>query len=264
MLLFFKESIMTPRSRKPLVITSEQRVSLPETAEKLPENSSKSSDSIYQSISPKNDSDFVSSDDELMLSKSSLHSFEHNNSNLSAVRSENTRFVINNEKRSHLVEEDLNTTLCGSENGVLIPKFKISHEVSEFSHKSKSLSEPFKEYLLSRSVLTATPIDLSLLNGSNMVEDKITESLMFCLDGNVPSDLTSSIGNLAVDKTNDSTRSPLKSLESAVNIENSRMNSPSRKRAAARHNVEIENKKLMISKENCDDTQSYELRETEL
>lgn len=229
-----EESIMTPRSRKPLIIT-EQRVSLPEqNTEKQMENASKSSDTIYQSISPKNDSDFVSSDDE-MLSRSSLHSYEHNSSNLSAVRSENTRFVIANDKRSQLVEQDLNTTLCGSENGILIPKFKINHEVSDISHKSKSLSGPFREYLLSRSVLTATPVDLSLLNNSN-AEGKMTDSLMFCLDGNVPSELSSGVNDLVGDKV----RTPLNSLNCVER-------SPNRKRVSMIHDV-IETKK--VNKEN--------------
>lgn len=249
---------MTPRSRKPLIITSEQRDSLPQSSEK-PDSSSKSSDMVYQSMSPKNDSDFVSSSDDenAVLSKSSVHSYEHNNSNISAGRSESTHFVVTKEKRSRLVEEDLNTTLCGREDGLLIPQFKISHEVSQQS--KKSLTEPFREYLLSRSVLTATPVDLSLLNKSN--DDKLTDSLMFCLDGNVPMDLTSSINNLAVEK-NDSlvTRSPLKNLNGLLNIDASK--SPNRKRGASSKsdNAEMDNKKLF--KENMDS--NCELRETDL
>lgn len=52
---------MTPRSRKPLIITSEQR-DLPETTE------TKDASDMYQSLSPKNDSDFVSSDDDMSRS----------------------------------------------------------------------------------------------------------------------------------------------------------------------------------------------------
>lgn len=52
---------MTPRSRKPLIITSEQRDSLPETQDR-------DKSDIYQSLSPKNDSDFVSSEDEMSRS----------------------------------------------------------------------------------------------------------------------------------------------------------------------------------------------------
>ena len=55
---------MTPRSRKPLIITSEQR-DLPETVET--KDVSVKSD-MYSSLSPKNDSDFVSSDDDMSRS----------------------------------------------------------------------------------------------------------------------------------------------------------------------------------------------------
>lgn len=248
---------MTPRSRKPLIITSEQR-DLPENAEKPPDPS-KSSDTIYQSLSPKNDSDFVSSDDEVMMSKSSIQ-YEPNNSNLSAVRSENTRFVICNEKRSNYVEEDLNTTLCGGDDGLPIPKFKISHEMSPFPPKSKSLTEPFREYLLSRSVLTATPVDLSLLYKSTETEERMSDSLMFCLDGNVPADLTASISNLVVDKNGESVRSPLRNLN---NINGS--DSPNRKRASTKQgDVELETKKHIIEKENVITASIKELRETDL
>lgn len=52
---------MTPRSRKPLIITSEQRDMADTTVQK---DDTIKSDAMYQSMSPKNDSDFVSSDDE--------------------------------------------------------------------------------------------------------------------------------------------------------------------------------------------------------
>lgn len=58
-ILNFQESIMTPRSRKPLIITSEQRDTLTQTKENIQDKSES-----YHSMSPKNDSDFVSSDDE--------------------------------------------------------------------------------------------------------------------------------------------------------------------------------------------------------
>lgn len=56
---------MTPRSRKPLIMTSDQRDSLPPTNETARESETPKSD-VYRSLSPKNDSDFVSSDDEDM------------------------------------------------------------------------------------------------------------------------------------------------------------------------------------------------------
>ena len=163
-------------------------------------------------------------------------------SDISPLRSGITRFVISHEKRK---TEDLNTTLC-EEN--LIPKIKITHDMTNL--QTKSLTEPFREYLLSRSVLTATPIDLSILNKSD--DDKLTDSLLYCLDGNVPSDLTSSISNLAVDSSLSNSRSPLKSVNN-LNLELS----PNRKRCAITSSA-TDNKKIMIEKEN------FELHETDL
>ncbi|XP_047530983.1 rho GTPase-activating protein 19 isoform X2 [Vanessa atalanta] len=258
-----EESIMTPRSRKPLIITSEQ----PESSERK-DLSVKSE--IYRSISPKNDSDFVSSDDD-MMSRSSFSCGRSNHStnaslrmktpldarsdslsDVSLIRSGVTRFVISHEKRNYV--DELNTTLCEDVN---LPKFKITQEPTNLG-TTKSLSEPFREYLLSRSVLTATPIDLSILNKSD-ADDKISDSLMYCLDGNVPSDLTSSISNLAVDSNlSDGLRSPLKSLNN-VNIDIS----PNRKRCASASTCDTDNKKIMFDKENINENQ-FDLRETDL
>ncbi|CAH2084532.1 unnamed protein product [Euphydryas editha] len=257
-----QESIMTPRSRKPLIITSEQ----PESSE--PKDESVKSE-VYRSISPKNDSDFVSSDDDMML-KSSFSSGRSNHSTntslrlktldarseslseVSMLRSDITRFVISHEKRDY--ENELKTTLCEDGN---LPKFKITHEPINIGSKI-SLSEPFREYLLSRSVLTATPVDLSILNKSD-ADEKISESLMYCLDGNVPSELVSSISNLAVDSNlSEDLRSPLKSLNN-VNIDLS----PNRKRCSSSSGCSTDNKKIMIDKENINGNQ-FEIRETDL
>lgn len=250
---------MTPRSRKPLIITSDQRESLP-APKSNPSETSKTSDVIYQSISPNNDSDFVSSDDD--MSRSIDRDKDANVSANSGPRAENTRFVLSVERP--FVSEDLNTTLCGEE--VLLPKFKLSHEMSDL--KMKSLSAPFREYLNSRSVLTATPVDLSILNkSSENTSEEISDSLLYCLDGNVPSDLTSSISNLAVEKSLSAARSPLRNLDSFVNIDASK--SPNRKRLASskpEDSMDGEIKKALVEKENvlgCD-VNDFALRETDL
>lgn len=172
----------------------------------------------------------------------------------SPLRSENTRFVISHERP---LVDDLNTTLCGNDED--IPKINVSYETTS-GHNPKTLTEPFREYLLSRSVLTATPIDLSILNKSNDTDDKISDSLLYCLDGNVPSDLTSSISNLAVDRESN-TRSPLSNIN--VNIDKS----PNRKRGAnslaCLEESTTEIKKPLVEKENFT-SQVFEIRETEL
>ncbi|XP_075975556.1 rho GTPase activating protein at 54D [Anticarsia gemmatalis] len=251
-----QESIMTPRSRKPLIITSEQRDSMPETVPNKDETSK--SDGLYRSMSPKNDSDFVSSDDEgsrstyscersnrsasTSLPRNQFDARSISNGEVSPLRSQNTRFILSHERPN--IIEDLNTTLCGTEED--IPKIN--------DQRPKSLTEPFREYLLSRSVLTATPVDLSILNKSNDTDDKITDSLLYCLDGNVPSDLTLSISNLAVDQA---LRSPLSNIN--VNIDKS----PNRKRGAICSDEPTVEKKALVEKENFTE-KVFEIRETEL
>lgn len=240
---------MTPRSRKPLIITSEQRDSLPAPN---PSDSSKTSDVNYHSLSPNNDSDFVSSDDDM---SESAQGKDVNLSGGSGLRCENTRFILSVDRPR--LGDDLNATLCGEP---LAPKFKVSHEMSDV--KMKSLSEPFREYLLSRSVLTAAPVDLSIVNkSSDNTSEEISDSLLYCLDGNVPSDLTLSIGNLAVERSG-AERSPLKRLE--VN-----KNSPRRKRSACSKQedmMDVEVKKALVQKENVESCEAngFELRETDL
>lgn len=108
-------------------------------------------------------------------------------------------------------------------------------------------------------MLTATPIDLSILNKSSETDEKISDSLLYCLDGNVPSDLTASISNLVVDKDT-SLRSPLKDINNYVSIENS----PNRKRCAStsKENI-VDSKKALVDKENIK-AESFEIRETDL
>lgn len=172
---------------------------------------------------------------------------------VSPLRSENTRFILAHERPN--IVEDLNTTLCGSEE--VLPKFTIS--LTDIDHKTKVLTEPFREYLLSRSVLTATPVDLSILNKSSDADEKLPDSLLYCLDGNVPSDLTLSISNLAVDRD-----SPMRSPLSNINLNIDK--SPNRKRSANNFLSTDESKaekKAFADKENFKE-KVFEIRETEL
>ncbi|XP_046431912.1 rho GTPase-activating protein 19 isoform X4 [Neodiprion fabricii] len=76
------------------------------------------------------------------------------------------------------------------------------NEIIEAS--SVSITSTFREYLLSRSVLTASPVDLSFTSRTDdfdqsesdlniLNEDRLSDSLLHCLDGNQPSSDTSGI-----------------------------------------------------------------------
>lgn len=69
-------------------------------------------------------------------------------------------------------------------------------KADEKGEAGESLSSPFRDYLFTRSVLTASPADLSFSSqpddfGSttdirDLSESEMSESLLFCLDGNQP------------------------------------------------------------------------------
>lgn len=68
---------------------------------------------------------------------------------------------------------------------------------NEKTEDSESLSKTFQDYLCNRSILTASPTDLGFssrtddYNSSefkNISESKMSSSLLYCLDGNVPDD----------------------------------------------------------------------------
>ncbi|XP_020299112.1 rho GTPase-activating protein 19-like isoform X3 [Pseudomyrmex gracilis] len=76
-----------------------------------------------------------------------------------------------------------------------------------------SLTSTFKEYLLSRSVLTASPVDLSFTSRTGDFEqsesdlnifndDTVSDSLLHCLNGNQPESDTSGIASVSTNSTN--------------------------------------------------------------
>ncbi|XP_014614832.1 PREDICTED: uncharacterized protein LOC106792821 isoform X2 [Polistes canadensis] len=80
---------------------------------------------------------------------------------------------------------------------------------------SMSITSTFREYLLSRSVLTASPVDLSFTSRTDdfeqsesdiniLNEDGLSSSLLRCLDGNNPESDTSGIASGSANSANDS------------------------------------------------------------
>ncbi|XP_011339011.1 uncharacterized protein LOC105280288 isoform X2 [Ooceraea biroi] len=81
---------------------------------------------------------------------------------------------------------------------------------------SASITSTFREYLLSRSVLTASPVDLSFTSRTGDFEqsesdlnilndDTLSDSLLCCLDGNQPESDTSGIASGSTNSANNST-----------------------------------------------------------
>jgi hypothetical protein len=63
-----------------------------------------------------------------------------------------------------------------------------------------SLTSTFRDYLQSRSVLTASPVSLSC----NTSPEKLSNSLLYCLDGNDPSTSSSYVTTLSHDSSSSS------------------------------------------------------------
>lgn len=84
------------------------------------------------------------------------------------------------------------------------------------TQSSMSITSTFREYLLSRSVLTASPVDLSFTSRTGDFEqsesdlnilndDTLSDSLLCCLDGNQPESDTSGIASGSTNSANNST-----------------------------------------------------------
>lgn len=80
---------------------------------------------------------------------------------------------------------------------------------------SMSITSTFREYLLSRSVLTASPVDLSFTSRTGdfeqsesdlniFNEEELSDSLLHCLDGNKPGSDTSGIASGSTNSINNS------------------------------------------------------------
>lgn len=87
-----------------------------------------------------------------------------------------------------------------------------------------SITSTFREYLLSRSVLTASPVDLSFTSRTGdfdqsesdlniLNDDRLSDSLLHCLDGNQPSSDTSGVASGSTNSGNNSTEK----IDDAVN-----------------------------------------------
>lgn len=82
-----------------------------------------------------------------------------------------------------LVLSSSNLAQFGTWNQNSDPNDSPLHNANEKAAAETSLTSTFRDYLLSRSVLTASPISLS----ANPSPEKLTNSLLYCLDGNDPS-----------------------------------------------------------------------------
>lgn len=218
---------MTPRSRKPVIINCDPPMSIPcHISNHSISSESSNSDTVYDSSasSMKNDSDFVSTDESCPSSScyikyKKIDETRDNNTSKDKSSSSNDNFTslsgsALSERRKRILQERNYHKLIDSKNpgcqmyNVNQSKARLIEEklfeesdsqcspnVSLMNQNDVSLSVPFLQYLQCRSVLTGSPVDLSFTSGpedycENLSEGKMTDSLLYCMDGNVPPDLT--------------------------------------------------------------------------
>ncbi|XP_050743530.1 uncharacterized protein LOC108022890 isoform X2 [Drosophila biarmipes] len=167
-----QESIMTPRSRKPVMLLTA-----------LAGNGDKQ---LNLSFAEQDEQDSVGGTPTKQLEPPSLHSED-------ATSLGGYADIIGQQQSFTLFNSRQRTTSSSTSN--------------EDSKPSNALSSDFKEYLLTRSVLTASPTDLSFASRSDdfggasttqdiddLDESDLSPSLLYCLDGNEPT-LASPFGN---------------------------------------------------------------------
>ncbi|XP_043473896.1 uncharacterized protein LOC122506010 isoform X2 [Leptopilina heterotoma] len=171
-----QENIMTPRSRKPVMMLSSTSIcNFPAM-----QNDAAPSSSYLRSFS----GDLILRNECASIMEESPTSSDTYNDKIIVDNKENVREDVKNSQ--NLVSS-------------------LADELSS-AQKSSSITSTFREYLLSRSVLDASPVDLSFTSRTGdfepsesdiniLNEDTLSDSLLHCLDGNNPGSDTSGIAS---------------------------------------------------------------------
>lgn len=173
-----QESIMTPRSRKPVMLLAGMNAG-------DQHHSTYASQSSFSSLREEDEEDTT----EVAIA---THLPQDGDSSVHAAyrsRSENAIKRMLNDTGLPACPLGESSTVGG------ITSTMIGHGIDE---ETSSLTSTFRDYLLSRSVMTDSPADLSFSSQpddfdssadmDNLSESKMSESLLFCLNGNRPSD----------------------------------------------------------------------------
>ncbi|XP_074107938.1 uncharacterized protein LOC141533136 [Cotesia typhae] len=173
-----QETMMTPRSRKPVMILSATNLCNLSSVNKADGQSEPANQLKVVNI----DIDGDGSDDSI-----------NEESPVSKIDSVDVRKIsseVNPEHRPPNIPE-LNAT-------------DLNDNCINTQPSCMSITSTFREYLLSRSVLTASPVDLSFTSRTDdyeqsesdfngIDENGLSDSLLHCLDGNIPSSDTSGV-----------------------------------------------------------------------
>ncbi|XP_017888249.1 uncharacterized protein LOC108629853 isoform X2 [Ceratina calcarata] len=189
-----KETMMTPRSRKPVMMVSGSNLCN------------------------------LASVDNSWDQRSILNNMT--GSNLDIINSMNTTSILENTQKPNSTNDEIveNVDSEDKENlnidGNSMEKQRFVTSIAENccavrQQSTMSITSTFREYLLSRSVLTASPVDLSFSSRTGdfdqsesdlniLHEDCLSESLLRCLDGGQPESDTSGIVSGGTNSANNS------------------------------------------------------------
>ncbi|XP_011707891.1 PREDICTED: rho GTPase-activating protein 19 isoform X2 [Wasmannia auropunctata] len=182
-----QETMMTPRSRKPVMI-----------------------------VSTSNLCNLVTGHNGCDLRGSNLDNMVGAINNCASILEESQTYNSTDNALAHAKDVEI------KENNVLDTLEKhscvqsVAHCCACTQQSSMSITSTFREYLLSRSVLTASPVDLSFTSRTGDFEqsesdlnilndDTLSDSLLRCLDGNQPESDTSGIASGSTNSANNST-----------------------------------------------------------
>ncbi|XP_050324262.1 uncharacterized protein LOC126755608 [Bactrocera neohumeralis] len=182
-----QESIMTPRSRKPVMVLT---------------TTTHSSGDQNQTICQTDYSSFREQDED--ESRQSHNSADFTQTEINEM-----------DAAPHLQCEDATsldsyTELMRARQPVLAA---LNHDAERSVEKVDALSSNFKEYLRSRSVLTASPVDSSFSsqpddfcspqNIEDLNDSQLSPSLLYCLDGHEPDEVAIDDDNKSIKPKND-------------------------------------------------------------
>ncbi|XP_071566451.1 rho GTPase-activating protein 19 isoform X3 [Temnothorax nylanderi] len=180
------ETMMTPRSRKPVMIVS--------------------TSSLCNLVTGNNSCDLRGSNLDMVSAIS----------NCASILEESQTYNSTDNALAHAkdVENKKNNRLDTLEKHSCVQS--IANCCACTQQSTMSITSTFREYLLSRSVLTASPVDLSFTSRTGDFEqsesdlnilndDTLSDSLLCCLDGNQPESDTSGIASGSTNSANNST-----------------------------------------------------------
>ncbi|XP_011877936.1 PREDICTED: uncharacterized protein LOC105567586 isoform X2 [Vollenhovia emeryi] len=179
-----QETMMTPRSRKPVMIVS--------------------TSNLCNLVAGGNSCDLRGSNIDMV---SAIN-------NCTSILEESQTYNSTDNALAHTKETEGNNGLATLDKHSCVQS--IANCCACTQQSSMSITSTFREYLLSRSVLTASPVDLSFTSRTGDFEqsesdlnilndDTLSDSLLCCLDGNQPESDTSGIASGSTNSANNST-----------------------------------------------------------